>query len=152
MLGEDKGILEAARQVVVVFQVMELVVVMVRMGHLLLTEHKEEVPAQALYVLEDLVVVVEPMETPVVVVVVGATQEVQVDITALVMALVVVADRTTADPIKAIKQAFGIVTVRLSSKHVLAFVLKGLALQTITPTPMLPYQQEATAQTTVQVR
>ena len=87
MLVVDKGIQETVRQLVVVFQVMELVVVMVRMGHLLLTEHKEEIPAHPLFVLEDLVVVVEPMETPVVVVVVGATLEVQVDITVLLMAL-----------------------------------------------------------------
>jgi len=118
MLVEDKGIQETGRQLVVVFQVMELVVVMVRMGYLLLTEHKEEITAHTLYVLEDLVAVVEPMETPEVVVAVGATLEVQVDIIVLLMALVVVADRTTADPIKAMKRVFGTVTVRLSSKHV----------------------------------
>ena len=113
---------------------------------------KVEIQAAQLNVLAVLVVAVELMVTPVVVVVAVAIPVVVVEITEPAAEMVVAVDHTTVDPIKAMKLAFGTATARSSSKHVQVFVLKGSVLQTITPTLMLPFLQEATAQATVQAR
>ena len=132
-------------------EMVRVVVGVLTVRHLLMVLKVEILAAQH-NVLAVLVVVVELMVTPVAVAVAVAIPVAVAEITEPAAEMVVVVDHTTVDPIKAMKVAFGTVTVRSSSKHVQAFVLKGSALQTITPTPMLPFLQAATAQATVQAR
>ena len=79
---------------------------------------KVEILARMQNVLAVLVAAVEPMVTPVAVAVAVAIPVEAEEITEPVAEMVVVADHTTVDPIKAMKLAFGTVTARSSSKHV----------------------------------